>query len=92
MEGRIERTKKLGADVRKLPLGYDETVIEARQETSKLETKARGKVLFIQDTTLEGYWVIIVINFCCFLLASISSYNASSFSFIAFETPFGLQN
>lgn len=66
MEGRIERTKKLGADVRKLPLGYDETVIEARQETSKLETKARGKVLFIQDTTLEGYWVIIVINFCCF--------------------------
>jgi len=44
--------------VRKLPLGYDETVIEARQETSKLESKAGGKVFFIQDTTLEGYWDI----------------------------------
>ena len=37
MDTRIERTKKLGADVRKLPLGFDETVIEARQFSHNLK-------------------------------------------------------
>ena len=46
-------------------------MIEARKETSRLESTAggrkNGKVLFIQDTTLEGYWVIIVIKFFQFV-------------------------
>ena len=43
--------------MRKLSVGYDETVIEARKETSKLCENNAAKVFFIQDTTLDDYWV-----------------------------------
>ena len=56
VDGRIIRTRVLGADVRKLQLGFDETVIEARSEAERLCKKR--KVMYVQDTTLDNYWDI----------------------------------
>ena len=56
VDGRVKRTQDLNAEVRRLPVGYDETVIEARAVAAELG-KGR-KVMFIQDTTLDEYWDI----------------------------------
>jgi hypothetical protein len=54
----VIRTQKLGADVRVLPKGYDDTVIDALDEAKKHPGVAR----FIQDTTLPGYMVLILLK------------------------------
>lgn len=56
VDGRVTRTRALGADVRKMTVGYDDSVIEARAEADRLGKKR--KVMYIQDTTLDNYWDI----------------------------------
>ena len=58
MEQRVKRIEKLGADVRVLPVNYDETVNEALDETRRTAESNRP-VQFIQDTTLDNYFVRI---------------------------------
>ena len=56
VEQRVNRIKKLGADVRVLQVNYDETVFEALEETKRTAEK-HLPVQFIQDTTLDDYFV-----------------------------------
>ena len=56
VEQRVNRIKKLGADVRVLQVNYDETVFEALEETKRTSEK-HLPVQFIQDTTLDDYFV-----------------------------------
>ena len=65
------------AEVRVLPVGYDETVIVARSEADKLGKNR--KVMYIQDTTLEEYWDIPLRIMQGYMTILVEAWNVGNF-------------